>query len=107
MASPPHAVSIDGDVVMDAVPEANEEVLPRRRRHPSDMDDVNPEWLRWQYPELPPTPDADTTAVCFAGPRPRIDSWESAEPIKPDETENSEGETEGPGTLGDEEPMLI
>ncbi|EDV98646.1 GH22276 [Drosophila grimshawi] len=71
------------------------------------MDDVNPEWLCWQYPELPLTPEADTTAVWFAGPRPRIDSWESTEPIEPDETENSEGETEGPGTLGDEEPILI
>ncbi|EDW05129.1 GH22454 [Drosophila grimshawi] len=53
------------------------------------MDNVNPEWLRWQYPELPPTPEADTTEAWFAGPRPRIDSWESTDPIEPDETEES------------------
>ncbi|EDV94282.1 GH23471 [Drosophila grimshawi] len=66
------------------------------------MDDVNPKWLRWQYPELLPTPEADTTEAWFAGPRPRIDSWESTDAIEPDETE-----TEGPGTLDGEEPMLI
>ncbi|EDW04818.1 GH23304 [Drosophila grimshawi] len=71
------------------------------------MGDVNPEWLRWQYPELPPTPEADTTEAWFARPRPRIDSWESTDPIEPDETEDSDGETEGPGTLDEEEPMLI
>ncbi|EDV94255.1 GH24946 [Drosophila grimshawi] len=58
-ASPPHA-PLGEDAVVDAVPEADEEALPRCRRYPSDLDDVNPEWLRWQYPELPrrrrPTP---------------------------------------------------
>ncbi|EDW04520.1 GH23651 [Drosophila grimshawi] len=106
-ASPPHAPSIGEDAVGDAVPEADEEALPRRRRYPSEMDNVNPEWLRWQYPELPPTPEADTTEAWFVGPRPRIDSWKSTDPIEPDETEESEGETEGPGTLDEEEPMLI
>ncbi|EDW04704.1 GH23592 [Drosophila grimshawi] len=60
-ASPTHTPSMGEDAVGDAVPEAIEEALPRRRRYPSEMDDVNPEWLRWQYPELPPTPEADTT----------------------------------------------
>ncbi|EDW05217.1 serine/arginine repetitive matrix protein 1-like [Drosophila grimshawi] len=60
-ASPPNAPSMGEDPVEDAVPEANEEAQPRRRRYPSEMDEVNPEWLRWQYPELPPTPEADTT----------------------------------------------
>ncbi|EDV94257.1 GH17545 [Drosophila grimshawi] len=60
-ASPPHAPSMGEDAVEDAVPEANEEAHPRRRRYPSEMDEVNPKWLRWQYPELPPTPEADTT----------------------------------------------
>ncbi|EDV93946.1 GH19604 [Drosophila grimshawi] len=35
---------------------------------------------------------------------PRADSWETAEP---DEAEDSEGEAEGPGTLGEQEPLLI
>ncbi|XP_043071693.1 serine/arginine repetitive matrix protein 1-like [Drosophila grimshawi] len=60
-ASPPNAPSMGEDPVEDAVPEANEEAHPRRRRYPSEMDEVNPEWLRWQYPELPSTPEADTT----------------------------------------------
>ncbi|EDV97976.1 GH14401 [Drosophila grimshawi] len=94
LASPPHDPSIEGDVVMDAVPEADEEVLPRCRRYSSDMDDVNPEWLRWQYPELPPTPDA--------GRR-----HHHGTATEPDEAEISEGEAEGPGTLGEEEPVLI
>ncbi|EDV94277.1 GH11792 [Drosophila grimshawi] len=106
-ASPPHAPSIGEDAVVDAVPEADEEALPRHRCYLSDMDDVNPEWLRWQYPELPLTPEADTTEAWCAGPRPRIDSWPSTVLIETDETEDSEGETEGPGTLDEEEPMLI
>ncbi|EDV93950.1 GH19609 [Drosophila grimshawi] len=97
-ASPPHAPSMGEDAVGDAVPEANEEALPRRRRYPSEMDD---------YPELPPTPEADTTEAWFTGPRPRIDSWESTDPVEPDETEEPEGEMEGRGTPDEEEHMLI
>ncbi|EDW04808.1 GH17994 [Drosophila grimshawi] len=50
---------------------------------------------------------ADTTEAWFTGPRPRIDSWESTESVEPDETEESEGETEDRGTLDEEEHMLI
>ncbi|EDV93969.1 GH12963 [Drosophila grimshawi] len=57
-ASPPHAPSIGEDAVGDAVPEADEEALPRR-------------WLRWQYPELPPTPPRpDHAPASIRGSRP-------------------------------------
>ncbi|EDW04549.1 GH25252 [Drosophila grimshawi] len=64
-ASPTHAPSMGEDAVGDAVPEAIEEALPRRRRYPSEMDDVNPEWLHWQYPELPPTPPTKRSPCAY------------------------------------------
>ncbi|EDV90479.1 GH23612 [Drosophila grimshawi] len=87
-ASPPHAPSIGEDAVGDTVPNADEEALPRRRR----------------YPISGTAPDAGGRHHRGMGRRttPRIDSWESTDAIEPDETE-----TEGPGTLDGEEPMLI
>ncbi|EDV93962.1 GH22167 [Drosophila grimshawi] len=84
----------------DSCIEKDAEMAVPPRYCPSNLDEVNPEWLRWQYPELPPTPEEDHTAVRFGG---------AAELAEPNEAmvEASESEAEDLGTLGEDEPIPI
>ncbi|EDV97974.1 GH17175 [Drosophila grimshawi] len=87
LASPLHA-TIDAGFL-----EAAEEMLPRSRRCPSDMDEVNPEWIHWQYPELPPTPEDDHTAL--------------AEPNEGISEASQGARAEDPGALGKDAPIVV